>query len=222
MTEDEDRLRKLLRAPLPGATRAAGRVSPARFESAHHLGRARGIATISTAVVLVVMIAIAVTAFRVTADRPRLQAGGVSASLSPARTAAVPSIAALIRNIRCSGHRSPAGPAQVRAFVPVAALRCAYSTQGSGVVRDVAAGPLGKLVAGLERADATPSDKPCATYYDAQPALVLVDASGHYLRPRFPRDPCGHLSGTPAYLAYNELTWSPITATEVTLRRHPR
>jgi hypothetical protein len=207
MTEEEDRLRALLRAPLTGAAHAGERV---QFRSLHRSGRARRIAMISAVVVTIALVTGVVAAFRVTAHRPRLDAGGAVSSPAPTRNVPMRSMAALTRDVRCGRHQPVAGRDQLRGFRPVAAVRCEQGAQGSKGTRDVTDGPFGALVAGLEHTDAPPGDGPCATYYDVQPSLVLVDASGRSLRPRFPRDGCGHVRGTAAYLAYAKLIWRPM------------
>lgn len=222
MTEDEDRLRELLRAPLPGASRDA---EPVRLEPARAVGRLGRLATISTVIVTVALIGAAVAAFRVTANRPQPDASGAHARSTATHAARVPPTHRFTRDIPCSGHHRLSGPGQLRGFHPVIALRCADVVGGDGVfrTRDVTDGPLAALVAGLERRDGVaPADTVCATYLDMQPQLVLVDESGHYLRPRFPRDGCGHIHGTPAYEAYLDLTWRSVSETKMSVHHRVR
>jgi hypothetical protein len=215
MTEDEDRLRELLRAPLPGAT---GDAEPVRLAPVRAVGRRGRLTTISTLIVTGALIGAAVAAFRVTANRPQLDASGAHARSTATNGARVPATQRLARDIACSGNHRLSGPAQLRGFHPVIALRCADVVGGDAVVRtrDVTEAPLAALVAGLERRDGVaPADTVCATYVDTPPQLVLVDVSGHYLRPRFPRDGCGHIHGTPAYKAYLDLTWRSVPETKM-------
>src|SRR3954470_13263546 len=100
MTEEEDRRRELLRAPLPGASRDA---EPVRLEPARAVGRLGRLTTIST-IVTVALIAVAVAAFRVTANRPQPDASGAQASSTATHAARVPPTDALARDIPCSGH----------------------------------------------------------------------------------------------------------------------
>jgi hypothetical protein len=222
MTEDEDRLRELLRAPLPGASRDA---EPVRLELARAVGRLGRLTTISTVIVTVALIAVAVAAFRVTANRPQPDASGAQASSTATHAARVPPTDVLARDIPCSGHHRLSGPAQLQGFHPVIALRCADVVGGDAVsrTRDVTDGPLTALLAGLERRDGVPpADTVCATYLDMQPQLVLVDESGNYLRPRFPRDGCGHIHGTPAYEAYLDLVWRSVSQTRMSVHHRVR
>lgn len=209
VSDDEDRLRELLRAALDDD------VSPVRFEPVRAPVRVHRAATIMVVVVVVAFIAGTVGWFRVMADRSRPIADGSAGAdvATPGRH--VPSVP-LASDVPCDVHKPFAGPAQLRAFHPVVALRCDDVARGSGMVgaRAVAEGPFGALVRGLERADVVASSgHACATYVDVQPEVFLVDAAGRFLRVRFPRDGCGHLHGTPAYQAYLHLTWRQVSTT---------
>jgi hypothetical protein len=215
MTEDEDRLRRLLRTPLAELT-------PVHFVRVPVPSRARRTATLATVVVIVALITGSIVLFRSTSRRPASVAEPPPATVTPMHAQRTPS-AALALGVPCAGPL--ARPAQLLRFRPVVALRCEYVAQGSHALRTraIATGSLQALVRGLERTDVVASGGTvCADYLDLQPQLVLVDASGRYLRPRFPRDACGHLHGTSAYLAYLGLNWRQVAATKVALNHRIR
>lgn len=224
MSEEEDRLRELLRAPIDDAAPVRfelARFEPARFEPVRSGGRVHRAATITLVMVLVALIAGTVTVFRGMADRsqPVAQRSTGANVAPPSRH--VP-VAALTRNVPCNVGKSFADRAQLRAFHPVVALRCAAVMQGSDLVqtRAVTDGPFGALVRDLERPDGeSTAGQMCAMYMDVQPRVLLVDAAGRYLRPRFPRNGCGHVHGTPAYIAYLHLTWHQEFAPRADLHR---
>lgn len=209
MTDDEDRLRELLRAPLDDVA------SPVRFEPVRAPIRMHRAATITLVVVVIAFIAGTVSWFRVMADRSGPLAEGSAGGNVATPMRHVP-VVTLARDVPCDLHKPYADPAQLRAFHPVVALRCDEVAGGSGAVRTraVATGPFGAFVSGLERPDAVPPDgRMCATYVDMQPVVFLIDGAGRYLRLRFPRDACGHVHGTPAYVAYLHLSWRQVSTT---------
>lgn len=208
VSEEEDRLRELLRA-------TRGETPPVRLEPVHAPIRMHRTATITLVVVVVASIAATVAWFQAVADRSR-PLGEQRPTISVLTRPRPAPLVAVTRAVPCDVHEPFADQRQLRAFHPVAALRCDHVVRRGGLVtiRAVAAGPFGALVRGLERPDGVASaGRFCAMYLDVQPQLLLIDAAGRYIRPRFPRDGCGHVHGTPAYVAYHNLAWHRVSAT---------
>lgn len=214
MSEEEDHLRELLRG-------THGETPPMRLEPVHAPIRVHRSMTITLVVVVIALIAGTVAWFRGISDRSQPAVERTLAIGAQTHSRPVPPVA-VTRAVPCGADQPFADQAQLRAFHPVVALRCDHVVRGSGVVisRAVATGPFGALVRGLERPDGVaPAGRACAAFLDVQPRLLLVDAAGRYIRPRFPRDGCGHVHGTPAYVAYRHFIWHRVSETAAAAHR---
>lgn len=92
---------------------------------------------------------------------------------------------------------------RIVAFHPVAAVRCTdaerrYPHEGEWTVsiRQATGKGIADLVSALDQPDRkAPKDQICTSVFIATPSLVLVDAGGHHLYPRFPLDECHQPQG---------------------------
>lgn len=157
---------------------------------------------------------------------PLLVAGALAAGCGSATPVApaspVPTVSGgpvVAGGAACAGWPANATPAPLPvSFVPVSVERCVDGVQaipGKGrwttATLQRSTGDLAGLVAALRRPDA--ARKPgtiCPALAIAPPQVVLIDAAGEKLVPRFPVDDCGIIAPA-ALTALSQLSWQPLS-----------
>lgn len=138
------------------------------------------------------------------------------------RPAPSPNLINLTRRAPCPPAKLPtATRAQLRGFAAVAALTCDFATRRyphSGewevVIRKATHTDLGALVAALDRPDEERTTGACSLVLVSAPPLVLVDAIGRLLVPRYPRDGCRQPQSA-AIAAVRHHEWQSLSVRQV-------
>lgn len=109
-------------------------------------------------------------------------------------------LAALTRRAPCPppAKAERAGRTQLREFGAVAAVTCAWDERTyphagrwTVLVRKASGSDIAALVAAFDQPDQPPTNGACSLVLVVGAPLVLVDAKGNYLVPRYPLDACG-------------------------------